>query len=135
MLMLLDIRLTPHASPRLRPGNSHPPPKPPTDLRPPLGRLYGRSPQPGRPRRLRGFAHLPSRGPPRPPPTVDPRPAVQSTPDLRLRPLPGRPYSRRPQPRLRPPDSAPPPGVLRHSARPPRAAAAAAGMDVWLDQG
>jgi hypothetical protein len=34
-------------------------------------------------------------------------------------------YSRRLQPRLRLPDSAPPPGVLRHSAQPPRAAAAA----------
>jgi hypothetical protein len=62
-----------------------------------------------------------------PPPTVDPRLAVHSTPDLRLRPLPGHPYSRRSQPRLRPPDSAPPPGVLCHSARPPRAAAAATG--------
>ncbi|KAL5678816.1 hypothetical protein ACJX0J_014947, partial [Zea mays] len=61
----------------------------------------------------------------RPPPTVDPRPAVHSTPDLRLRPLPGRPYSCRPQPRLRSPDSAPPPGVLCHSAQPPCAAAAA----------
>uniref|UniRef100_A0A804QBW2 Uncharacterized protein n=1 Tax=Zea mays TaxID=4577 RepID=A0A804QBW2_MAIZE len=62
-----------------------------------------------------------------PPPTVDPRLAVHSTPDLRLRPLPGHPYSRRSQPRLRPPDSAPPPGVLCHSARPPRAVAAATG--------
>jgi hypothetical protein len=32
--------------------------------RPALGRPYSRSPQPGRPQRLRGFAPLPARGPP-----------------------------------------------------------------------
>uniref|UniRef100_A0A804MWF5 Uncharacterized protein n=1 Tax=Zea mays TaxID=4577 RepID=A0A804MWF5_MAIZE len=49
-----DVALLQLQGPGRAAGNSRPPPPPPTDLRP----------SPGRPRRLRGFAPLPARGPP-----------------------------------------------------------------------